>query len=68
MINEFRLTDKEAERAREFVDEHRHKDVDKGAIGGHITYSFTPNGLFRSLMIKCSICGKVHDITDYDVW
>ncbi|GEM_PF-1496648 len=38
-----------------------------GAIGGSITYCFTPTSLGTMMAIKCA-CGKNKNITDYDSW
>ena len=68
MTAEFKLSKEEQEAAKKFEVEHSHKDINKGAIGGHIIYMFAPNSIYRALGIKCSICGKVENITDYDNW
>ena len=38
-----------------------------GAIGGRLTFSFTPTGLGCITVIKCA-CGEKLDLTDYDSW
>lgn len=38
-----------------------------GAIGGRLTYCFTPTGLGTIVKIVCS-CGEELDLTDYDKW
>lgn len=68
MIDVFKLSEKEKERAIEFEKAHRHPSVNKGAIGGHISYTFTPTSLGNGVEIKCSICGHKQNITDYDIW
>ena len=68
MENRFELTPKELKLAEEFKKRHEHKDINKGAIGGHISYTFTPNGIFRGAHITCSICGEKENITDYSCW
>jgi len=68
MVTKFELTDKEYTKAKLFEEEHRHKDVNKGAIGGHVEYIFTPNSVFRGVSIKCNVCNKELNITDYSVW
>ena len=65
---EFKLTEKEAKLAKNFEQEHRHPDVNKGAIGGHMDYIFTPTSIGNACTIRCSICGKTKNITDYDAW
>jgi hypothetical protein len=37
-----------------------------GAIGGGLTYSFTPTSL--GTVVKVSFGDKVLDLTDYDMW
>lgn len=38
-----------------------------GAIGGRLTYCFTPTGLGVICKIKCE-CGEEFDATDYESW
>ena len=64
----FKLNDKEEAAAREFEQQHRHPKVNKGAIGGHIDYIFTPTSIGDACIIRCDICGKKKNITDYDCW
>ena len=68
MITEFKLNEKEAKAAEAFEKKHRHPDVGKGAIGGHIDYIFTPNSIYRGLVMKCNICREEKNITDYSAW
>ena len=65
---EFKLNEKENERAEAFLQEHRHEDVEKGAIGGHIHFIFTPASIGDACVIGCSICEENENITDYDSW
>jgi hypothetical protein len=65
---QFKLTKSETELANEFEKEHAHPEVYKGAIGGHISYKFTPTALANACEISCSICGESKNITDYDNW
>ena len=67
-MNEFHLNEEEAKLAREFEREHWHPKVNKGAIGGHISYTFTPTSLGNSIVMKCNICGQTKNITDYGSW
>jgi hypothetical protein len=39
-----------------------------GAVGGHLTYCFTPNSIGLSLVVKHSGTGAEIDLTDYDAW
>lgn len=39
-----------------------------GAIGGGVTYSFTPTSLGLVIKVSCSGVKEQLDITDYDEW
>ena len=39
----------------------------QAAIGGRLTFSFTPTGLGPAVSVKCA-CGEKHNCTDYDSW
>ena len=65
---EFKLKEKEAQAAEEFEKKHRHPDVGKGAIGGHINYIFTPTSIGVGVSMHCNICEVEENITDYDNW
>jgi hypothetical protein len=49
--------------------EYNHNCVIKnlGAIGGKLTFSFTPTNLGIVTKVKCC-CGKEIDLTDYEDW
>ena len=64
----FKLNEKESELAEKFLQEHRHPEVYKGAIGGHIDFIFTPTSIGDACIIHCDICDKKENITDYDSW
>jgi hypothetical protein len=38
------------------------------AIGGAITFSFTPNSLGMGIDASCCVCKNKIDLTDYDSW
>lgn len=65
---EFKLNEKETKLAKKFMQEHRHPDIYKGAIGGHLKYIFTPTSIGDACTIKCTICGTEENITDYKSW
>ena len=56
----------EVYRYREFEKEHRHKDVNKGAIGGHLEIRLTPTSLGTAKSVKCHVCDCESNITDYN--
>ena len=62
------LNEKENELAEKFLQEHRHPEVYKGTIGGHIDFIFTPTSIGDAICVKCNICDKEENITDYDTW
>lgn len=39
-----------------------------GAIGGTLTYSFTPTSIGVVFKVKDNLSGEVLDLTDYDSW
>ena len=63
----FKLTDKEQETFDEWFQQHHCKIQYGGAIGGSITYSFTPNNIGSTIKVICA-CGEIKDVTDYDEW
>lgn len=65
---EFKLSEKEEAAARQFMEEHRHKDAYKGAIGGHLEFLFSPTSIGVACCIHCTICGEKKNITDYSNW
>lgn len=65
---EFKLNEKETKAAEKFITKHRHSDVYKGAIGGHIEYRIIPTSLGDTINIYCHVCNMEENITDYGCW
>ena len=65
---EFKLNEKENELAEKFLQEHRHPEIHKGTIGGHMNFIFTPTSIGDACSIRCNICGEEENITDYSCW
>ena len=65
---EFKLNEKEENAAKAFMEKHKHPEIYKGAIGGHIDFIFTPTSIGDACTIKCTICGSKKNITDYNCW
>ena len=65
---EFKLNDKETKLAEKFIQKHRHPEVYKGTIGGHMRFMFTPTGIGDGCIVECTICCSRKDITDYSKW
>lgn len=69
MIEEFKLNDNEKLAAEKFEEEHvKCAKKHPTTIGGNITYRFTPTSIGTGKVIRCNICGKELNITDYDLW
>ncbi len=66
-MNKFELTSEEVERIRKWDKNHFCTLTTEGAIGGRLTYSFTPTGLGVVTEVECA-CGAKIDLTDYDSW
>jgi len=64
----FKLNETEAQRADEFLEKHRHPEIYKGAIGGHINFIFTPTSIGDACTMHCTICDAEENITDYSNW
>lgn len=63
----FTLTDKQVMEVNKFHNICRIKK-EHGAIGGVLTYEFTPTGIGTVIKITCNLCNSTKDITDYDSW
>ena len=64
----FKLTPDQVKQYNAFCEKHCHKDVEKGAIGGHISIRFNQTGLGSGVTLHCGVCDETKDITDYDCW
>jgi hypothetical protein len=63
----FKLTEDQQEEAKKWINGHGCPIDYEGAIGGKITYNFTPTGIGVIERVTCS-CGSVLDLTEYDKW
>lgn len=52
----------------QFCEDHKHNDIDRGAIGGGIEISYMPTGLGNIVKVRCELCGAEADITDSNGW
>ena len=66
---EFKLNEKDSEKIKTWFEEHScefsRQGAYLGAIGGRITYLFTPTSLGTVVKVRCA-CGEEIDITEYD--
>ena len=68
MAHQFSMSDVEQASVEAWVEEHRQTCRPyAGAIGGAISYEFTPTGLGVLVRVKC-MCGANSDCTDTDGW
>lgn len=68
----FEMNEVEAARAAAWIkahleEAHGGKFPYAGAIGGSLTYEFTPTGIGTAVRVRCS-CGASGDCTDVDAW
>lgn len=67
---EFTLNEKETKKYNKWYKKHKKvcsKKGPAGAIGGKLTFSFTPTGLGPIIEVKCA-CGEKKDVTDWKNW
>lgn len=52
----FCVPEEEVDNVDKFLNEHAHRGDYKGAIGGGISYTFTPTGIGPIVTVRCSRC------------
>lgn len=65
MSKTFEFHGNEEKLYEEFCKRHIHPEVNKGAIGGNISVTFTMTSIGTFPSVHCSICGETENITDY---
>jgi len=63
----FELTDGQFDQYVIWQRDHECSLKNYGAIGGAITFEFTPTGLGMSQSVKCA-CGASINLTNYEDW
>ena len=61
-----RLTPLEYARYKKFAENHTHRDIYTGAIGGSLSLNLTMTSVGVGKSCECSICGKIANITEYN--
>ena len=61
-----RLTPLEYARYKKFGENHTHRDIYTGAIGGSLNLNLTMTSVGVGKSCECSICGKIANITEYN--
>lgn len=64
----FQLLGVEAARARRFEARHAHPNPKTGDVNGSFTYSFTSTGIGINARVRCLVCKRARDLTDYGSW
>lgn len=61
-----RLTPLEYARYKKFAENHTHRDIYTGAIGGSLSLNLTMTSIGVGKSCECSICKKTANITEYN--
>lgn len=65
----FRVAEEEIPAYHKWLAEHSDCfNKPMGAIGGAVTHMFTNTSLGRCYWVRCNICKKEQDLTDYSGW
>lgn len=74
---QFHMTDDDTRKMADWLIDHNPKcrfyddgtqvSNPMGAIGGRLTYKFTPTGVGLAIVVECA-CGESVDLTDYESW
>ena len=72
MTYKFELDDEQVEKIKKWDDNHKKTcrfgdPLNQGAIGGRLSYCFTPTSLGEIQLVKCA-CGEELDLTEYKDW
>ncbi len=64
----FELDEEQVRKFKEWDKKHREKcDSDAGAIGGRLSFVFTPTGMGPLIHVEC-LCGEEINLTDSEDW
>lgn len=63
----FSLDDVETSRENDFINEHKNC-VSSSAMGEKIEYRFIPGSVGTVVILRCLICGKEKNITNFSNW
>lgn len=61
------MSDVEKQKAASWLQKHDGCG-DGAAIGGAITYCFTPTGVGLVVILQCGLCKEEINVTDFDSW
>ena len=68
VFNMFEVSSIELENFKKWNLTHKCHEKYHGAIGGYITWMFTPTSIGTIIKVNCSSCKHTEDISDYDNW
>lgn len=63
----FKLTKEQNKKLNKWLNENN-PDAYSGAIGGRITYMFTPTSLGLAVQAQDNLTKEILDLTDYEDW
>jgi hypothetical protein len=63
----FTIESKEKESFDRFDKEHKNCHS-KDALAMKYSFTFTPGGAGTVIEVKCNVCGKTENITDFENW
>lgn len=63
----FRIDNIQKREVDTFFKEH-HSCYTNSISGGLISYIFTPSGIGTIIQIKCNVCNKIKDLTNFNNW
>lgn len=66
-FHEIIFTQKEQDEYDAFINKHD-KCKCKDPIGGKISFIFTDTGIGTITVLRCNVCKKENNITDFDEW
>jgi hypothetical protein len=63
------MSEEELTKAKIWIEKHpcKHRGKGTGAIGGGISYIFSPTSIGTAITVRC-YCGGEYDVTDYGSW
>jgi hypothetical protein len=64
-VRTFEITDEQTKKVEQW---DQCKGKPSGAIGGRLSYIFTPTSLGVAVTVSCAICQQELDLTDYGRW
>ena len=68
LLMEFQLNPEELKKLEQWIKSLPGQDANLGAIGGRLTFSFTPNNLGCVIKVIDNVSKQELDLTEYESW